>query len=186
MKLTKSDLKVIVKECLLEMLQEPAVAAKLMESLNRPAQPMQLGSGMGRPQGQASIMSAILEDTANTTMRQQMSHDPEQLYNEQYAPQFATPQQVYAPQQQMPMQQYTQPMQQQPQFAAPPQQRYMAPQQQQRQPQQQQGPGAFSSNWARLAFNQPIKLGGADHEGGGGGMLGGDPNFLPGRTIGQF
>lgn len=184
MKLTKSDLKVIVKECLLEMLQEPAVAAKLLESINRPAMQQQ-GPAMARPIGPASIMSAILEDTANTTMRQQLQHDPDQMFNEQqFAPQYATPQQVYAPQQQMPMQQYVQPMQQQPQFAAPPQQRYMAPQQQR--PQQQQGPGAFSSNWARLAFNQPIKLGGADHEGGSGGMLGGDPNFLPGRTIGQF
>lgn len=178
-KVTKAELKGVVKECLLEMLKDPEVATMLLESLQRPTiQNPILGRAAAMAGGRSSIMGAILEDTANTTMQQQMgAFDPEQFTQSGFVP----PQQVFGPPPpQMPM--YQQQQYQQPQQQMVQQQRFYGQQPQQPQrPSQQQ----FASNWARLAFNQPIKLGGADHDGGGS-TLGGDPNFLPGRNLGQF
>lgn len=186
MKLTKADLKNIVKECLMEMLKEPEVAAVLMESLNKPTvQNPMLGRAAAIAGNRNGIMGAILEDTANTTLQQQMgAFDPEQFQQG-----FVSPQQVFGPPTQQPLPPPPQVMYQQPQYQQPvmpqlPQRMYGGYQPQTQMP-QRSAEQQYASNWARLAFNQPIKLGGADH-GTGGAALGSDPNFLPGRNLGQF
>lgn len=197
MKVTKSDLKNIIKECLTEMISDgslnSAISAVITEqvAMQNPAiRSAAMAAGGGNPQ-QTSIMGQIFADTAmnhgndeavamsrlsNTmAIQQQMAFPPAQQQV-----MMGMPQQQMLMQEGMPGFGLSMPRNQLPpadpnamaQFQA---QQNMAVQHHQ----QQQSP--FVSNWARLAFNSPISNRPKS------GAAGGSGGFLPGqRTGGQF
>lgn len=202
MKVTKSDLKNIIKECLTEMISDgslnSAISAVITEQVvmqNPAIRSAAMAAGGGNPQ-QTSIMGQIFADTAmnhgndeavamsrlsNTMAIQQQMAFPVQQQAMMGMPQ----QQVFPQQQQMLMQEgmpgfgLSMPRNQLPPADPSSMAQFQAQQNMVVQHQQQQSP--FVSNWARLAFNSPISNRPKS------GAAGGSGGFLPGqRAGGQF
>ena len=178
MKITKTEFKSIIKECLQELVSEGAldhmVARVITErvAMQDPRVRAAAFQAAGGNLGQANIMEQVFADTMMNTLPQQQ-HAQNMLGNGMALPPGMQVgmmgEVVYSDPQQM--------MQQQP----PQQQQYsvqgrnpLPP----RDPHQTQQPQT-ASTWARLAFNSPISN-------RPGGARGGDPAHLPGSKKGSF
>lgn len=207
MKLQRSELKAIVKECLKELINEGAMNTIIAEmvrtqGLPMPAYPQGYPQPMmGYPPQQRNTspkvkmaaaaaaktpQEAKLYETifagAEETMAEQTAVDPDpdsiRQYNEQHQDYYFNNQQPHYPQQQ-----YNQYPSQyyQPQY--PPQQpQYMHNQMPIPHPQQPPQTHGGASKWAQLAFNSPIKNRPDASSGGGMGGMGG----MPGTNMGKF
>ena len=170
MKIRREEFKEMLKECLQELIADGALnhlLPQLMPQVQQMApNPMvhYAAQQIGRNPAEVRMMEGILADTAATTMQMQAN-----------APDPLGMMAGLGGQQQYYPQQYPQQPQMNPQYVHVPQ---AAPLQMAAGPQQPQGQG--TNNWARLAFNSPIRnRPGQDGGGGSGG-------HLPGQNMGKF
>ncbi len=168
MKIGRNEFKALLKECLQELIQDGALNHMFQTPSMPQGQVMQqnpmvslAARQVGKNPHEVQMMETLFADTAANAMQIQASApDPiGMMSNMGYGNQGFYPQQQYA---------------NGPQYVnVPPiQQIGTMPQQP-----QQQSPGV-GSNWARLAFNSPIRNRPGGQEGGAG--------HLPGQNMGRF
>ena len=168
MKIQRSQLKEIIKECIKELLAEGSLnemfvpqGNQQMLHMNQPKQQLDprvrsVAASVGKTPKERAMFESILSDTLNTAAEQQAGEVDPQYWNQEYQNQLQQQNNntgmVHVPQinQMYGMQQQPQ----QPQYPAMMQQGYGNTGYQQ-QPMNNMGAG-YSSPWARLAFNSPI------------------------------
>jgi len=189
MKIRREDFKALLKECLEELISEGALNHLLPQQMASPQyqqyqQPMSapvdpriraLAQQTAKNPKEAVMLEALLSDTAMNTMPAAMASDPMNMMNGDYNSQMMMGQQP----------QYGQ---QQPQYVNVPQAQPLLMQQgqggQQYGQQQPNNNGGYASNWARLAFNSPIRN--RPSQDGGSMFGGGSSGFLPGMGMSRF
>lgn len=203
MKIQRSELKAIVKECLKELIAEGALNNVISEAMQTQQMPMMnygypqqmsiMPNSMGVSGKVKTVAGSIAKTSEEAKLYETIFSDAEMTMRQQDGSDVDPQNVIRNMQMQAPTQDYY--FQQQPQYNQgymPPPQQYQQPYQQPvpQQPQfmhnirgqqPQRGNQSQGSRWASLAFNSPIKNR-PDASGGSVGSLGGGP----GTNMGKF